>query len=134
MNQVHSRKGLTHTAQMALRGALLEYQTGQFVRASVETGTAALASAAEGMSGDLLQIVRDSSEPWSYPIVLDSWLLLRGVCCDPPQVSAHSVEAIDGENDSSGRCKVFEMNRGGACDFEIKISATAALPERRKRR
>jgi hypothetical protein len=67
MNQVHSRMGLTHTAQMALRGALLENQAGQFVRASVETGTAALASAAEGISGDLLQIVRDPSEPGGLP-------------------------------------------------------------------
>lgn len=70
-------------AQLNLRSALIENRAGQYVRADGASGSAALASALDGMPEDGRQIIPDPVGDTVYPIVSYSWTLLRKANKDP---------------------------------------------------
>jgi phosphate transport system substrate-binding protein len=78
--------GYPLAARLGLHSALLENLAGQFVRAGAETGSAALASAADASSDGRVAVIDDPPEPGAYPIVAYNWLLLRSSYDDPKVV------------------------------------------------
>lgn len=63
--------------EVGLKTAWLENKAGQFVRASIATGAAALESSLRQMPADGRQIIPDPVGEHAYPIVSYSWILVR---------------------------------------------------------
>nr|WP_294556968.1 phosphate ABC transporter substrate-binding protein PstS [uncultured Rhodopila sp.] len=70
-------------ARLGLHSVLLENQAGQFVGASLETGSAALASTTLGSADGRSAIIDGPVKQGAYPIVTYNWLLMRSTYDDP---------------------------------------------------
>jgi phosphate transport system substrate-binding protein len=74
--------------RLGLPMAVLENQTGEFVKPGAATGQTALASAADDLPGDLRLFLPDPTSRYAYPIVSLSWLLLYGQYPEPDKAAA----------------------------------------------